>query len=84
MMQFASQFIDEQIVVTLSRQLSWSHLILLLPLKSIESKLFYAQKAVSERLGVRELRKHIESKVFERTSLANLQIQSKPETHNVI
>ena len=33
MMQFTSQFDDEQIVVTLSRQLSWSHFLILLPLK---------------------------------------------------
>src|SRR6218665_4027295 len=34
MMQFAEQFPDLSIVVTLSRQLSWSHFIALLPLKS--------------------------------------------------
>ena len=42
MMQFASQFDDEQIVVTLSRQLSWSHFLILLPLKTMEEKLYYA------------------------------------------
>jgi DUF1016 N-terminal domain len=33
MVQFAATFPDEPIVATLSRQLSWSHFVLLLPLK---------------------------------------------------
>ena len=33
----------KQIVVTLARQLCWSHFLMLLPLKTIEAKLFYAQ-----------------------------------------
>ena len=33
MMQFAEVFPDEQIVVSLIRQLSWTHIIALLPLK---------------------------------------------------
>lgn len=34
MMQFAEFFFEEQIVVTLSRQLSWSHFLVLIPLKT--------------------------------------------------
>ena len=33
MIQFAEQFSDFTIVVTLSRQLSWSHFLVLIPLK---------------------------------------------------
>jgi predicted nuclease of restriction endonuclease-like (RecB) superfamily len=73
MLQFADQFTNASIVVTLSRQLSWSHFIALIPLKTIESKLFYAQLASNQALGVRDLRKQIESKAFERNSIANLQ-----------
>ena len=76
MMQFAEQFTDIEIVVTLSRQLSWSHLLVIIPLKNLEAKLFYAQKSSEANWGVRELRKHITEKVFERTTLANLQISS--------
>lgn len=75
MLQFASQFTDEEIVVTLSRQLSWSHFLVLIPLKNIDEKLFYAQKTAGEGLGVRELRKQIATKTFERTHIANLQIK---------
>lgn len=73
MMQFAEVFSDMQIVVTLSRQLTWSHFLVLIPLKSIEAKKFYAQLTINEMLGVRELRKQITNKAFERTEIANLQ-----------
>ena len=46
MLQFADQFKDEQIVVTVSRQLSRSHILILLPLVNIESKVFYAKLVV--------------------------------------
>jgi len=41
----------KQIVVPLAQQLSWSHFIALLPLKSDEAFMFYAQDAVIRRLG---------------------------------
>jgi hypothetical protein len=41
MMQFAEQFADLQIVVTLSRQLSWSHFLILIPLKIKAAKEYY-------------------------------------------
>lgn len=47
MLQFAEQFADKEIVVTLSRQLSWSHFLILLPLKSLEAKLFYAKSVTT-------------------------------------
>ena len=74
MLQFAERFADFAIVVTLSRQLSWSHFLVLIPLKNIEAKRFYAQKAIAETLGVRDLRKQISRKAFERTEIANTQI----------
>ncbi|HVU56162.1 MAG TPA: PDDEXK nuclease domain-containing protein [Puia sp.] len=74
MLQFAEQFPDKGIVATLSRQLSWSHILVLLPLKNADAKLFYARSVATHGLGVRELRKVIAVKEFERTSIANLQI----------
>ncbi len=59
MLQFEEQFSDIEIVVTLSRYLSWSHFLILIPLKKQEQKLFYAQKASIEMLGVRDLRKQL-------------------------
>jgi predicted nuclease of restriction endonuclease-like (RecB) superfamily len=76
MIQFAEQFSDNSIVVTLSRQLSWSHFLVLIPLKTQEAKLFYAQETASLALGVRDLRKQIATKTFERTQIANIQNKS--------
>jgi predicted nuclease of restriction endonuclease-like (RecB) superfamily len=74
---------SEEIVVTLSRQLSWSHILILLPLKNTDAKLFYANSVVSQSLGVRELRKKIANKEFERTAIANIQNTSNhPGIHN--
>lgn len=77
MLQFAEQFADKEIVVTLSRHLSWSHFLALIPIRKTEAKIFYAQKATVEILGVRDLRKQIAAKTFERTTIANLQTTSK-------
>jgi len=83
MLQFAGQFPDVQIVVPLARQLSWSHFIILIPIKNQEAKLFYASLAAEGRLGKRELRKQISNKTFERSSIANLQNTSNhPAIHN--
>ncbi|HUZ60664.1 MAG TPA: PDDEXK nuclease domain-containing protein [Hanamia sp.] len=73
MMQFAEQFTDVEIVSTLSTQLSWSHFVELLPLKSKEAKLFYAQAAATQALVIRDLRRQVSTKTFERTTIANLQ-----------
>ena len=43
MVQFATTFSDEPIVVTLSRQLSWSHFVSLLPPKDSLQREYYAQ-----------------------------------------
>ncbi|MBI1838666.1 MAG: DUF1016 domain-containing protein [Flavobacteriia bacterium] len=76
MMQFASGFLDFEIVVTLSRQLTWSHFLILIPLKNSETKQFYANLAINEVLGVRDLRKKIATKTFERSELANIQLSN--------
>jgi predicted nuclease of restriction endonuclease-like (RecB) superfamily len=76
MIQFAEQFSENSIVVTLSRQLSWSHFLVLIPLKTQDAKLFYAQETASLALGVRDLRKQIATKTFERTQIANIQNKS--------
>ena len=74
MMQFADQFRDREIVVTLSRQLSWSHFLAIIPIKNPEAKLFYANQVSDQLMSVRDLRKQIAAKTFERTAIANVQI----------
>lgn len=73
MIQFADAFPQPEIVATLSRQLTWSHIVALLPLKSDEGRRYYAHTAQIEGWSVRELRSRIEAKAFERTALASHQ-----------
>ena len=73
MVQFAQTFPQPEIVATLSRQLSWSHFVNLLPLKTEPARQFYASQAATNTWSVRELRHQIERKAFERTELASLQ-----------
>lgn len=74
MIQFYELFPDFEIVATASRQLSWSHFVLLLPIKKPEARLFYAKKIGEELWSVRHARKQIERKVFERSSIADSQL----------
>ncbi len=74
MLQFAEQFSDSETLLTISKTLSWSHILVLLPLKNMEAKLFYAQKTSEEILSVRHLRKQISAKIFERTIVGNSQL----------
>lgn len=74
MLRFAEQFSDKQMVITLSQKLSWSHFIELLPIKNYDAMLFYANQVSNQLMSVRELRKQIEKKTFERTTIANVQI----------
>lgn len=73
MMQFAERFPDSAIVASLMRQLSWTHFLQILPLKTAESRLYYAHICVQENLSVRELRQRIEQKSYERTAIASSQ-----------
>ncbi len=76
MVQFSEVFSDLENVVTLSRHLSWSHFITLIPLKTKEKREFYAKLIIENRLSIRNLRKQISKKVFERVENADLQIQN--------
>jgi predicted nuclease of restriction endonuclease-like (RecB) superfamily len=74
MIQFTEVFPDEEIVVSLIRQLSWTHFIALIPLKDDLQRDFYAEMCRVERWSVRTLRRKIDSMVYERTALSR-----KPE-----
>ena len=77
MIKFATRFPDVQKLVTVSPELSWSHIIALLPLKNDVAFMFYAEDTANRRLGVRELRKQISMKAFERREIANSQLTEK-------
>ncbi len=70
MIQFAEVFPQEQIVATLSRQLSWSHFVEIIPLKDELQRDFYAEMSRIENWSVRTLRQKIAGMLFERTALS--------------
>lgn len=73
MVKFAEAFPDAEIVSTLSTQLSWSHLVAIVALKTPEARAFYAQRAALDGWSVRELSHQIDRKAFERTEIAAAQ-----------
>lgn len=75
MVKFAEFYPDRKIVVTLSQQLSWSHVLAILPLKDDLQRDFYAELCRSERWSVRMLRSKIDGMLYERTALSK-----KPKT----
>jgi predicted nuclease of restriction endonuclease-like (RecB) superfamily len=74
MIRFAELFEDAEIVATLSQQLSWSHFIELLPLKTEEARLYYANDAIARNFGIRDLRRQISRKAFERQEIGNAEL----------
>lgn len=70
MILFSEQFPDDKIVATLSRQLSWSHFVELLPLKEELRRQFYAELCRIERWPVRTLKAKIQDMLYERTAIS--------------
>ena len=70
MVQLAEVFPNREIVVSLIRQLTWTHFIALLPLKDPLQREFYAEMCRIERWSVRALRSRIDSMLYERTALS--------------
>jgi predicted nuclease of restriction endonuclease-like (RecB) superfamily len=70
MMQFAEAFPSGGIVSTLSRQLSWSHVVELLTVAEPLRREFYAQMCATEHWSVRTLRRKIDGMLFERTAIS--------------
>jgi len=70
MMQFASLFPDPAIVATLSRQLSWSHFVEVIPLADDVQREFYLTMAMHEGWGIRALREKIDGMLYERSLIS--------------
>jgi predicted nuclease of restriction endonuclease-like (RecB) superfamily len=70
MMRLAEVFPEERIIAMLSRQLSWSHFIEIIPLKDDLQRDFYAEMCRLERWSVRTLHAKIQGMLFERTALS--------------
>ena len=69
-MQLAAVFPDESIVYTVCRQLSWSHLRLVIYLDDPLKRAFYLELCIHERWSVRTFRERIQSMLYERTAIS--------------
>ena len=74
MMQFATVFPENSIVVSLIRQLSWTHLLAVIPIEDPLKRQFYIEMCKIEKWSVRTFRDKINSMLYERTA-----ISKKPE-----
>jgi predicted nuclease of restriction endonuclease-like (RecB) superfamily len=70
MISFSECFDDVQILTPLASKLSWTHFTELLPVKSQEARLFYANDAAARGYGTKELRRQISRKAYERREIA--------------
>jgi predicted nuclease of restriction endonuclease-like (RecB) superfamily len=73
-LRFAEIFPDQEIVYTLCRQLSWSHLRILFFMDDTIKRAFYIEMCKLEKWSVRTFRERINSMLYERTA-----ISKKPE-----
>ena len=73
-LRLAEAFPDEQILSTVRRELSWSHLKALIYIDDPLKRDFYLEICRVERWSVRQLQERINSMLFERTA-----ISKKPE-----
>jgi predicted nuclease of restriction endonuclease-like (RecB) superfamily len=70
MMQFAEVFPEKSIVVSLTRQFTWTHIVVLIPIKDDLKRAFYTEMCRIERWSVRLLRDKIDSMLYERTVIS--------------
>ena len=70
MMKFATIFPDIQIVSTLLSKLSWSHFLIVMPIKDELQREFYITMAAAERWSVRTLQSKIDGMLYERTAIS--------------
>lgn len=80
MVQFAQAFPDAEKVASLMRQLSWTHFLQLIPVKTEPARWFYAQQCMDARWSVRELHRQIERKAYERSEIAHAQSGTQPSS----
>jgi len=81
MMQFATEYPDFEIVASLIRQLTWPHIIALLPIREPLKRSFYEQMAITEHWSTRK--KVLEQKLQKAIAYASermaIQEQEKDE-----
>ena len=70
MKQFYETYKDNEILSTLSRELSWSVNTKIMSNKTVEEREFYMRLAIKNNYSYRELERQIDSSLFERTMIS--------------
>jgi len=70
MIRFSKLFPNKDIVSTLSRQLSWSHFVILCSMDDSLKRDFYAEMCRVQRWSVRSLKKQVDGMLYERTGIS--------------
>lgn len=70
MIIFYQEFSDYEKIVALSQQLTWSHFLVLLPIKDEVQRNFYAVMCKNENWLVWTLRERKKSMLYERTAIS--------------
>lgn len=70
MMQFAKVFPEQEIVTPLIQQLSWTHILALIPIEDPIKRQFYIDLCKLEKWSVRTFKERINSMLFERTAIS--------------
>lgn len=70
MMKFAQMFPNLQILTPLLSKLSWSHFLMVMPLKDELQREFYITMAATEQWSVRTLQAKIDGMLYERTAIS--------------
>jgi len=72
MKQFFETYNGNKKLATLSRELTWSHNLQIMSCKTDEEKEFYLTLSVKNRYSFRELKRQMDSALFERLTLSRL------------
>ena len=76
-------YLEFPIIQSMIGQLSWTQILLLLPIKNENERNYYINQVIINNLSVRELRNEIKNKSFERLSYADKNnVKLITDTHN--
>lgn len=71
MIEFFKYFPDQEILITVLSQLSWSHLVEIIKQKDTLKREFYITMCINEGWSVRKLSDRVNSMLYERTAISN-------------
>ena len=70
MVKFSKLYPIKEICVTLSHQLSWSHIVKLIAIEEDIKRYFYAEMCRLERWNIKVFRQNIDGMLYERTAIS--------------